>query len=64
MIRSGSPSFMPPRRGSGHVVVVLHHECGGTTAHALPDGEELAALTRERSEGVEIRAYVYPIEKI
>ena len=46
------------------MVVVLHHECGGTTAHALPEGEELAALTRERSEGVEIRAYVYPIEKI
>ena len=53
-----------PRPRPSVVVVVLHHVCGTMTCHVLPHGDDLAALTRERSEGVEIRAYVYPIEKL
>ena len=49
MIQSGSPSPLPPQRGSGFVVIVIHHECGGTTAHVLPDGEELTELEESRA---------------
>ena len=42
------------RPGTSFVVIVLRHECGGTTAHALPDGEELAELEKPGWDGVRL----------
>ena len=53
-----------PRPRQSVVVTVIRREHGAATCHVSSDADDLAALTREPSKGVEIRAYVYPIEKL
>ena len=48
------------RPGMSFVVVVLRHECGGTTAHVYPDGEELAVLMQQRRDGVKVQLQSRP----
>ncbi len=52
-----------PRPRPSVVVVVLHHVCGTMTCHVLPHGDDLAALTRQDVDHMEIQYVCEPTRK-